>query len=99
MLRAIGGALAIFSAFLMPAVAEVPPDLAGKGPVAENVAADSGTVVTDHQVAAAEPTSGAAVETSDVAERSVRLGKAQFSPIGEAVLNLLRSQGGGHLRP
>lgn len=51
------------------------------------------------QLAAAEDCNGCGLEAAVAVDRPTRVGKAQFSPIGEAVLNLLRSQGGGHLRP
>lgn len=56
--------------------------------------------VKGSQVASAEEcTKDCAELTAALEQRPVRIGKAHYSPIGEAVLNLLRSQGGGHLRP
>lgn len=89
----------IIAALSAPALAEVPPDRAVAGPVEESVSIDSGTVVADRQLAAAEQMSSQSADGVDAGDPVARPSKAQFSPIGEAVLNLLRSQGGGHLRP
>lgn len=104
MMRAIGGAVLALACVGAPALAEVPATVAvvaeaagSHAYVAMNPAADEGQLATTVQ-----PCADGAECRGEIAvpmERPVRLGKAQYSPVGEAVLNLLRSQGGGLLRP
>jgi len=100
MLRTIGRAVLILTALATPSVADVPPAVATVAPTAAVQAEEPCPVpAVDHQVAAAPDCRDCDSEVAGVADRPIRLGKAHYSPIGEAVLNLLRSQGGGHLRP
>lgn len=103
MRRTIGGAVLILAALAMPSAAEVPVEAVGLTATASveepcPAPADQVAAVAS-QVAAVQDCRGCGLEAAVAVDRPARVGKAQFSPIGEAVLNLLRSQGGGHLRP
>ncbi|GEM_PF-3658994 len=105
MRRTIGGAVLILAALAMPSAADIP---AGAGTIAAATVAEepcppqaevSQVELLGNQVAAVQDCRDCGLETAVAVDRPGRVGKAQFSPLGEAVLNLLRSQGGGHLRP
>lgn len=103
MRRTIGGAVLILAALAMPSAAEVPAAavvITATVPVEEPCPppGDHAEAVAS-QVAAVQDCRDCGLEAAVALDRPGRVGKAQFSPIGEAVLNLLRSQGGGHLRP